>query len=242
MDVLQQEEQLKETRALMPVVEARIAELGYALDAFRGRAPSKTPPSSRAVLPEPPPLPDTGVPSDLLLARPDLVAARARLMALDARVVEAIADQLPSLRLSASTVSSHGATSSLVSTLAASAVAPLFDAGERRAEVARRRAELEGAVAAFGNLFVGALRDVESALVNERKQGERLQRQLTQLETAKRLLTETRNRYSQGLTDYLPVLAALTTVQQLEREIVTTRRNRISQRIALHRALGGPMP
>lgn len=242
VDVLQQEEQLKETRALVPVVEARIAELGYALDAFRGHAPSGAPPTPGAVLPEPPPLPAIGVPSDLLLARPDLVAGRARLFALDARLVEAMADRLPEFRISAATISAHGNASSLVSNLAASVVAPLFDAGERRAEVAKRRAELEGAVAAFADLFLRALREVESALVNERKESERLARQLTQLDTAKRLLSETRNRYSQGLTDYLPVLAALTTVQELERRIVTTRRNRISHRIALHRALGGPMP
>lgn len=156
--------------------------------------------------------------------------------------MEAIADQLPRLRISASSVTEHGAISSVVTNLAASVVAPLFDGGDRRAEVAKRRAELEGAVAAFGNLFLGALRDVESALINERQQTERLARQLTQLETANRLLAETRNRYSQGLTEYLPVLAALISVQRLEREIVTTRRNRISCRIALHRALGGPMP
>ena len=90
-------------------------------------------------------------------------------------------------------------------------------AGSAARKCAKRRAELEGAVAAFGDLFLGALRDVESALVNERQQTERLARQQTQLETAKRLLSETRNRYSQGLTDYLPVLAALTTVQRLER-------------------------
>jgi NodT family efflux transporter outer membrane factor (OMF) lipoprotein len=241
VDVLQQEEQLKATRALVPVVEARIAELGYALDAFLGRPPGKTPPPRGSVLPEPPKLPATGLPSDLLLRRPDLVAARERLRALDARLVEAIAAQFPRFRISASAINARGGAPSLTAGLAASVVAPLFDAGDRRAEVMKRRAELEGAVAAFGQLFLEALRDVESALLNERQQTERLGRQQTQLETAKRLLTETRNRYSQGLTDYLPVLAALTTVQRLEREIVTTRRNRISQRIALHRALGGPM-
>lgn len=241
VDVLQQEEQLKQTRALVPVVEARVAELGYALDAFLGRPPGQSPPVRGSVLPDPPPLPATGLPSDLLLRRPDLVAARERLAALDARLVEAIAEQLPRFRISASAVTGSGGAPSLVGGLAAGVVAPLFDGGERRAEVRKRRAELEGAVAAFGDLFLGALRDVESALVNERQQTERLARQQTQLETAKRLLSETRNRYSQGLTDYLPVLAALTTVQRLEREIVTTRRNRISQRIALHRALGGPM-
>jgi len=65
--------------------------------------------------------------------------------------------------------------------------------------------------------------------------------QENQLNTAKNLLAETRNRYSQGLTDYLPVLAAVATEQDLERELITSRRELLSLRIALHRALGGPL-
>ncbi len=239
VDVLQQEQQLKATRSRVPTVEARIAELGYTLDALVGGLPGDSPPSAGADLPAPPPLPAIGLPSDLLFNRPDLIAAQERIASLDARVAQAVAERFPRFRISATSSLESG--SSLGSRLVADVVAPIFDAGTRRAAVAGRRAELEGAVAAFADTFVGALRDVESALANERGQAERLRRQEIQLESAKRLLTESRNRYSQGLTDYLPVLAALTTVQQLERDLVTTRRERLSQRIALHRALGGPL-
>lgn len=241
VDVLQQEQQLKETRALEPLVRARAAQFGYLLDALLGRAPGGAPRPGPEPLPRLPPLPSAGLPSHLLLRRPDLVAAQERLAGLDARVTEAVAEKLPSFQLTASSAVAAANSTSLVATLLASAVAPLFDGGLRQAEVDRRRAELEQAVAAFGNLFLNALREVETALVNEREQQDRLQRQLTQLETAKRLLREARNRYSQGLTEYLPVLDALTTVQQLERDILTTRHDLISQRIILHRALGGPM-
>jgi len=63
----------------------------------------------------------------------------------------------------------------------------------------------------------------------------------TPCSTARRLLVETRNRFSQGLTDYLPVITSLEIVQDLEREVVNNRRNVLSSRVALHRALGGPM-
>ncbi|CAN5230301.1 efflux transporter outer membrane subunit [soil metagenome] len=241
VDVLQQEEQLRATRALVPTVEGRVTELGYTLDALLGRPPGGAPRDGPASLPQPPPLPATCLPSDLLLHRPDLVAAQERLAALDAQVAEAVADRLPRFQLSAASLAESGG-SSLATNLVASVVAPLFDAGDRRAEVTRRRAELEGAVAAFGDTFLGALRDVESALVSGRAQAERLRRQESQLETAERLLAETRIRYSQGLTEYLPVLTALTSVQQLQRDLITTRRERLSQRISLHRALGGPLP
>ncbi len=63
-----------------------------------------------------------------------------------------------------------------------------------------------------------------------------------QLATARETLKETRIRYSQGLTDYLPVIDALTAVQVLELSTLTLRREALTLRIALHRALGGPMP
>jgi outer membrane protein TolC len=77
--------------------------------------------------------------------------------------------------------------------------------------------------------------------VRERKQAERVDRLQNQLEIAQRLLVETRNRYAQGLTDYLPVLNAVVTQQNLQREVLTSRREWLSFRVALHRALGGPM-
>jgi len=62
-----------------------------------------------------------------------------------------------------------------------------------------------------------------------------------QLYNARRLLTEARNRFSQGLTDYLPVFTSLNIVQNLERQIVSARRDVLSARVSLHRALGGPI-
>ncbi len=62
-----------------------------------------------------------------------------------------------------------------------------------------------------------------------------------QLSLAEENLTETRNRYMQGLTDYLPVLTALHTLQGLERDLILSKRQLISFRILLYRAIGGSM-
>ena len=120
-------------------------------------------------------------------------------------------------------------------------VGPVFDAGVRKAEVDRRRALYDEAIGAYSQNYLRAVRDVETALVQERKQGERIRLLERQLSIAKDLFKESRNRYSQGLTDYLPVIAAVTTEQDLQRELVTSRRQWLSFRIALHRALGGPV-
>ena len=80
---------------------------------------------------------------------------------------------------------------------------------------------------------------MESALYRESKQAERVGLLESKLETAQKLLSETRNRYSNGLTDYLPVLAAIQSVQRLERELISNKRTHLSYRVAIHRALGG---
>ena len=59
------------------------------------------------------------------------------------------------------------------------------------------------------------------------------------MEQARQTLDDAKTRYVSGLTDYLPVLAALQTLQASERRQVSARRQRLSYRIQLHRALGG---
>jgi outer membrane protein TolC len=104
-----------------------------------------------------------------------------------------------------------------------------------------RKARLEDALAGYSDRYLSALFEVETALLEERKNAEQLMLVEKQLVTAQRLLTEARNRFSQGLTDYLPVITSLSIVQNLERTVVNTRRRVLSSRVGLHRALGGPM-
>ncbi|MBT7866605.1 MAG: TolC family protein, partial [Opitutales bacterium] len=87
--VLQQREQLDETKARVPDVEARIGQTEYALDALLGKAPGSESSVLNSDFVSLPPLPDIGIPASLLQRRPDLRAARQRLIALDYRVGEA---------------------------------------------------------------------------------------------------------------------------------------------------------
>ena len=242
VDVLQQREQLDETRARVPDAEARIGQIEYALDALLGKAPGMESSVLNTDLVALPPLPEVGVPAALLQRRPDLRAARNRIIALDHRVGEAVAEQLPTLRIGVG-LDWRGDPSfgDKMKSLFTGLAAPLFAAGDRRASVRFQKAELEGALAGYTDSFLSAWVEVESALLVERKQQEELVLVEQQLFTAQRLLTEARNRFSQGLTDYLPVFTSLTIVQNLERDIVSSRRGVLSARVALHRALGGPI-
>jgi len=178
----------------------------------------------------------------LLTRRPDLRGAQKRVLAFDYDVGVALAGQLPTLAIGgAIDWSGDPSFNNTVTGLFAGLAAPLFDAGERRLEVTYRKAQLKEALAVYSERYLSALFDVETALLEERKNEEHLRLVEQQLVTAQRLLTEARNRFSQGLTDYLPVFTSLAIVQNLERDVVSSRRSVLSARVGLHRAMGGPM-
>jgi len=241
--VLQQQEQLQSTESLVPDIEGRIEALELSLETLTGRLPGSGSLRSRSgdLIPSPP-LPATGFPSDLLAARPDLRAQQARIVALDFEVGEAIAERLPRFSIGGS-IAAAGTPSpeNLVGNAIAAAVGPIFDAGSRKAEVERRRSRVSEELDRYTSDFLEAVREVETALTFETKITERVRRQEIQLATARKLLRESQNRFSQGASDYLPVLDALSKVQELERNLLTSQRERLSARVALHRALGGPV-
>ena len=91
--------------------------------------------------------------------------------------------------------------------------------------------------------YLTAIGEVEDALWRERRQRELITALDKELEIATRNLKETRIRFAQAaLTDYLPVLAAVQSLQALERNLLTRRRELVSIRILLYRALGGAQP
>jgi len=243
VDVLQQREQLASTRARVPAIQGRLEQLEYILDVLLGEPPGERERLRIRPLLSPPDVPAVGIPADLLGNRPDLLASRDRVLALDYRVGEAIADRLPRLQIGGSLA---GVGQPNIDTLIASALAqvigPIYRGGILEAEVDLRRARLQQALADYSQAYLVAVQEVETAIILERKQSEQVRRLEEQLAIAQQLLAETRNRYSQGLTDYLPVLAAVVTVQDLERDLITNRRRHLNLRVVLHRALGGPMP
>lgn len=242
VDVLQQREQLEATQARIPETESSIGQLENALNLLLGQTADASEQITSSDLERPPPLPALGIPAHLVTARPDLRSAQKRVLALDYDVGAAVADQFPALVLGGS-IDWRGdpSFSDEIYSVFAGLAGPVIDGGRRRNEVRFQEARLKEALAEYSELFLSALLEVESALLEERKNGESLVLVEKQLATAQRLLREAQNRFSQGLTDYLPVFTSLAIVQSLEREVVRSRRDVLSSRIRLHQALGGPM-
>jgi outer membrane protein TolC len=192
-----------------------------------------------------PPLPSAGIPSDLLQVRPDIRSAQRRVASADHRIAEAVADRYPVLRLSGE-VSLLTQKSDFISqaltplwNLVAGLTAPIFDGNRRAAEVDRRDAVLAERVSVYGQTVLTALMEVENALVQERQQSLYIEQLTLQLEAAHAAVEQSRERYEGGLTDFLPVLTATSAAQVNEQTLLDAKRQLLSFRIQLCRALGG---
>ena len=247
VDVYQQRQQLASTQAQFPPIRSRLRVQANRLNVLVARSPAKRPPPASADLPTLPAPPKLGVPSSLLVNRPDLRRIRYQLAAADYLVAEAVADRLPWLQIGIEAgyegsdmgrLTPDGLFTSLMSSVAG----PVFDWGRRKAEVHRRKAIVKGHVLALSQAYLTAIEEVESALWRERRQRELIEALDRELAIARRNLQETQRRYGQGLTDFLPVLIAIQSTQALERNVLTQQRELVLIRILLYRALGGAQP
>jgi outer membrane protein, multidrug efflux system len=191
-------------------------------------------------------LPPAGLPAQLLENRPDILAALARLKAADQQLVAAEAARLPAIRLTGSGGYSGGELDRLfdnwLANLAAGLTAPLLDGGRRAAEVDLSASVVEERLALYRQTVLNAVREVEDSLAREVYLREHIHWSESQLRIAAKALDEARSRYLNGLSDYLPVLTQLLSVQNLEMDLIERRRELIAARITLHRALGGSWP
>lgn len=242
-DVLRQELLTEATRERLSQAKSRRAVLQNLLAVLEGRSPSTATTPEPGPLPDLPPLPATGVPAELLRRRPDLKAAYLRLEASNRDLAEAVRDRFPRLNLTASleTVAENpsGLFEEWTDQLAASLVGPVIDGGQRAAEVRRRRALEREQLNLYAQAAVEAFREVEDALVREKRGKERLRSLRRQLRLAGETYAQLRTEYFNGAGNYLDVLTALTERQDLRRTLLRAQRELLETRIALYRALAG---
>jgi len=243
LDVSQQKEALAAAKAKLPMLQLDEQVQRNALAVLLGRADSHNLAVDQATLPDLIPLPKTGLPADLLAARPDIRAAGLRLKAADWQVSAARADRLPAITLSADAAFSSDALdllfSNWITTLAGSITGPIFDGGDRAAEVDRTRAAADEALAAYAQIVAEAIGEVEDSLVTETRQGEYINLLEEQLGASQTTLRAAHLQYMNGQDNYLDYLTAWTSVQDLQRQLVDENATLIKNRVTLYRTLGG---
>ena len=243
-DVALARSDLASTREQMATVEGSRRDALRALEILLGRYPAADLEVGRA-LPNLPPEPPVGLPSEILERRPDLVAAERRVAAAFNAVDQARAARLPTVGLTGSIGGSSSALSSLLDPanvawrVGTSLLAPLFDGGRRREQVEVATADQEQALALFGQAALDAFGEVEGAL----DAGSVLVRRQRELEIAAEQAKEAYRiadlRYREGESDLLDTLTVQRRVFAADSNLVAVERLLLDQRVGLHLALGG---
>lgn len=242
-DVLQQRQLVEARRGEIASSQSRAAVLEHQLALLLGETPDVRVAKAKSELVDLPALPETGLPAELIVQRPDIRRAYYRVLAADRRIAAAIADRFPRLSLSASTRTSATTFSGLfdawLSTIAANLVTPLIDGGRRTAEVERSRALLSERLHDYKQVVLNSLSEVENALVQEQKQKQLIASLDKQLALSGQVISRIRDSYAKGAVDYLRVLDTLLTNQNLQRTRLIEKRRLLEFRIDLYRALAG---
>ncbi len=215
-----------------------------ALESLLGRYPGAEL-EVRSSLPDAPPRPPAGVPSELLERRPDIVAAERRVASAFNATAQARAARLPTVGLTADLGGASGSLSDLLdpSNVAwragASLLAPIFDGGRRREAVEIATADQERALAAYGQVALKAFSELEEYL----DQGVVVAQRAVDLQEAAREADKAyriaRLRYEEGEEDLLSVLTIQQRVIRAKSALSSVDRLLLEQRVNLNLALGG---
>ncbi|KAA6463051.1 efflux transporter outer membrane subunit [Acidobacteria bacterium AB60] len=187
----------------------------------------------------------TGVPSQLLERRPDIAAQERLTAAANARIGVAIAAFYPSLNLGGTGgfESTHGGVwlqgPSAFWSLGAQATQILFDAGQRHALTDQARHQYEAQADAYRNVIYSAFQDVEDNLSTLRILDQETAVEVRAVASAQHSLDISNQRYKGGVTTYLEVLTAETTLIANERTLTDLQARQFAASVQLIRALGG---
>jgi multidrug efflux system outer membrane protein len=236
-------------RAQLPALERSRSAEELALAVLLGRSPRAITESTvlRGVdgNQQLPPVTPEGLPSDLLLRRPDIVQAEQRMIAANGRIAVARAAMFPRIALTgylgseSRTLGDLLSGPSLIWQLAFGLTQPIFQAGRLGAEVDAVKAREQQTIAQYQKAVQEAFREVQQAISAQTRAREIFDAETARAAALRDTLRLARIRHDNGLSSQLEVIDA-------ERNLLTVDLNRTdalrAQRVAvadLVRALGG---
>ena len=243
-DVDQAETQRQNARSQLAAVRLERAQLEHAIAVLLGQPPSRFTLEPASLASNPPPI-DVGLPSTLLLQRPDVASAERAVAAANAEIGVARAAWFPVFTLGGS----GGYESAQHSTwfdapsrywaAGPAAALPLLDVGGRSALNKQARAAFEEAVANYRKTALVAYQEVEDNLAALRHLADEVAADEAAAASAQRSAYHADRRYASGVADYLEVASTQTAALQAQRSALDARVRRLNAAVGLVRALGG---
>lgn len=247
LDVEQARANREQTRAQIPSLESGLAQAEHRLAILLGHPPGAL--HVKLAAPAPiPAAPDNiaiGIPANTLRQRPDVRVAERKLAAETARIGEATAALYPGFQLSGSigwealSFGALGSGDSLARSLLGSVAATLFDGGRIRQRIEIQNAVQEQALASYEKTVLGALEEVENALVSHASSRRREQALREAADAAHNAVLMAHQRYSSGIIDFQKVLDTERTLLTVQDSLKATEAESVSALIRLYKALGG---
>ncbi|MDX2119423.1 MAG: TolC family protein [Gemmatimonadota bacterium] len=239
--------QLSVTLASIPAREAQVAAAQYRIGVLVGRAPGAVAAELGAVESRPT-LPDSvpvGTPDSVTRYRPDVAAAERFAAAQAALVRSARAEYLPRLSIggtagyTAQRLGALGDDGSFRYSVGPVLSWPALNLGRVRTGVEAARAREDAARAAYGQVVLAALEEVETALARYRAARSRVELLAAASAASERAAELARMRFAEGLTDFLQVLDAERTQLESQDLLALGRTEAATAYAALYKALGG---
>ena len=245
LDVFQALIEVEVAKTAIAAFQRQIVQTQNALRILLGRNPGPVTRGDALASQIFPPAVPTGLPSELLQRRPDVLQAEANLMAATATVGVAEALRYPSISLTGS----FGAESTDLSDLnsgdaetwgiGANLFAPIFNSGQLKAQAEAARERARQAAFVYESTLQESFREVEDALVAVRTYNVENEAQTRRAFAARNAARLSRARYDGGVVDYLEVLDTERTLFDAELAQSQTLQLYYNAIVRLYGALGG---
>ncbi|MGH7144380.1 MAG: efflux transporter outer membrane subunit [Planctomycetota bacterium] len=247
LDVANAEAQVATAQARIPVLENTERQTVYSLGVLLGQPPAAllhefAAPAPSPELPQQVPI---GVPSDLLLRRPDIRRATAQVHAATARIGVATADLYPKFTLTGSIgvqsdqIGSAASWAARFWSFGPSITVPIFHGGVIHANIAVQEALKDQALLTWRQTVLTALQEVESALFACDREQAHHQALLASVSANRQAVDLAMTLYTQGQIDFLNVLAARQSLYTAEDALAQSEQALGTDLVALYKALGG---
>jgi len=244
LEVAQQAALLDSTATQLQLVLQQRAQNEHAIAVLVGKPASTFAVAEAPFNVAPPPIP-TGVPSEILERRPDVATSERQMAFANAQVGLAKAAFYPHITLSGSggwqshNIGTLVDAPSAMWALGGDLLQPIFNGGQNRANLAEKRAAYDESVANYRELVLQAFQQVEDGLTGLEYLDNAMKTQQTAVEDSRRALAIANDRYVGGVTTYLDVITAQSTLLSNERLATQLLGQQMVTSVFLVKALGG---
>jgi multidrug efflux system outer membrane protein len=245
LDLRQAQTRVESARVDLAVYTAQLAQAENALNLLVGtQVPTELLPKALTPVTALQELP-IGIPSDILLQRPDILQAEHKLKGSNANIGAARAAFFPRITLTSSLGTASAKLTDLFQpgsaawNFAPQLSVPLFDTGRNLSNLDAAKADRAIAVAQYEKAIQTAFREVADTLASRGTLGDQLKAQQALTEATADSFRLSEARYEKGVDSYLTVLDSQRSTYSAQQELISVRLARLANQVTLYKVLGG---